>query len=60
MPVLDCVTLFFQTCYPYSSDSLFEAGQDESLEAEVDTSVGSFLLLLDLKGLRGSSISIRF
>lgn len=65
MPVLnakylDCVTLFFQTCYPYNSESVFEAGQDAFLKAKTDISVGSFLLLLDLRGLRSSSISIRF
>lgn len=57
---LDYVTLFLQTCYPCKSESVFEAGQDASLKAKGDISVGSFLLLLDLSRLRSSSISIRF
>lgn len=56
---LDYVTLFFRTCYPYKSESVFEAGQDASLKAKADISVGSFLLLLELRGFRGFSISIR-
>lgn len=57
---LTASTLCFQMRYPYNSESVFEAGQDVSLKAKADiSSVRSFLLLLDLRGLRGSSISVR-
>lgn len=57
---LTASTLFFQTRYRYNSESVFEAGQDVSLKAKADiSSVRSVLLLLDLRGLRGFSVSVK-